>query len=78
MPLIHEFKGIKVYIYSREHRPPHIHAVYGEYEVLLNIETGERYVGYLPGRQMKLSVEWVSENSSQALRIFFELNGDLK
>ena len=41
MPLIDEFKGIKVYVYSREHRPPHVHMVYGEYELLLIIETGE-------------------------------------
>ena len=78
MPLIHEFKGIKVYIYSREHRPPHIHVVYGEYEVLLSIETVEVYAGYIPGKQKKLAINWISENSDQALRIFYELNRDLK
>lgn len=77
MPLIHEFKGIRVYIYSREHRPPHIHAVYGEYEVLLNIETGEIMAGYLPVKQKKLAVKWISENLDQAMRIFYELNRDL-
>lgn len=77
MPLIDEFKGIKVYVYSREHRPPHVHMVYGEYELLLIIETGEIYAGNLPNKKMKRAREWISNNSDQALNIFYELNIDL-
>jgi len=37
MPTINEFNGIKINIYSDDHRPPHIHAIYNEYEVLIEI-----------------------------------------
>jgi len=37
MPTVDRFNGIKVHIYNGEHRPPHKHAVYNEYEVLIDI-----------------------------------------
>ncbi len=77
MPLIDEFKGIKVYVYGREHRPPHVHMVYNEHEVLLIIETGEIYAGSLPIRKMKYALEWLLSNSDKVLIIFYELNVDL-
>ena len=38
MPTIDSFKGIKIHVYNGEHRPPHIHADYNEFEVLIRIE----------------------------------------
>lgn len=78
MPLIDEFKGIKVYIYSREHRPPHVHFVYGEYEVQLSIETAKIYAGYLPRKKYNHAMDWLSIHRVKALVIFYELNIDLK
>lgn len=37
-PSIFSYVGIKVYIYWNDHMPPHLHAVYGESEVLVSIE----------------------------------------
>ena len=48
------FHGIIIRIYSREHEPAHFHAVYGEYQVLIEIDTLETYSGYLPLRQQRL------------------------
>ena len=53
MPQIDAFNGIKISIYNGDHRPPHIHANYGEYEVLIVIETGQIYAGDLPTKQLK-------------------------
>jgi len=53
MPTIDFFDGIKINVYNGEHRPPHIHAVYGEFEVLLIIENCKIYSGFLPGKQLK-------------------------
>jgi hypothetical protein len=39
MPTIDQKKGIKINVFNGDHRPPHIHAVYNEYEVLILIET---------------------------------------
>jgi hypothetical protein len=41
MPTIDIIDGIKICIYNGEHRPPHFHASYNEYEVVLEIESGE-------------------------------------
>ena len=34
MPTIDTINGIKINVYNGEHRPPHIHAVYNEFQVL--------------------------------------------
>lgn len=77
MPTIDNFNGIKINIYNGEHRPPHIHAVYNEYEVLMTIENGIIYAGNMPSRQLKLISDWLSLNSQWALNVFFELNKEL-
>ena len=64
MPTIDFINGIKINVYNGEHRPPHIHAVYSEYEVLIVIETGAIYAGDLPLRQLKQVFDWLSGNSS--------------
>jgi hypothetical protein len=78
MPTIDSFNGIKIHVYNGEHRPPHIHADYNEYEVLINIENGEIYAGNLPAKQLKLVFDWLSGNSEWALEVFYELNPNLK
>ena len=78
MPLIDAFNGIKILIYNGDHRPPHIHASYGEYEILIVIETGRIYAGDLPSRQLKLVFDWLATNADEALDIFYQLNPELK
>jgi len=78
MPTIDSFKGIKIHVYNGEHRPPHIHADYNEFEVLVIIENGEIYAGDLPSKQLKLVFDWLSGNSEWALEVFYELNPNLK
>lgn len=39
MPEISRFFGIIIRIFFSDHEPPHFHAVYGEYEALIQIET---------------------------------------
>jgi len=53
MPTIDKINGIKINVYNGEHRPPHIHAVYKEFEILIVIESSEIYAGDLPNRQLK-------------------------
>lgn len=78
MPTIDVFDGIKINIYNGDHRPPHIHAVYNEYEVLIIIETSEIYAGDLPSKQLKKSFDWLAGNADWALTVFYELNPWLK
>jgi len=78
MPLLDSFKGIKIHVYNGEHRPPHIHADYNEFEVLIEIESGEIYAGNLPARQHKMVCDWLTGNTNWALQVFYELNPELK
>jgi hypothetical protein len=41
MPEISRFLGIVIAMYYRDHAPPHFHAIYGEYEVTIQIATGK-------------------------------------
>ena len=41
MPEICRFLGIVIAIFHREHGSPHFHAKYGEYEITVEIETGQ-------------------------------------
>ena len=50
MPEISRFFGIVIKIFYNDHGPPHFHAEYGEYEVLVEIETLAVYRGSLPPR----------------------------
>ena len=77
MPNFDVFDGIKVNIYNGDHLPPHIHALYGNDEVLLVIETGEVYAGWLPARQLKKAKDWLLINKADAARSFKTLNPHL-
>jgi hypothetical protein len=41
MPPISEFYGIAIYMYYRDHAPPHFHAIYGEFDAEISIATTE-------------------------------------
>lgn len=55
MPVIGRFYGvtIKMYFRQKEHEPPHIHAIYGEYIGMFSIYDGKMYNGDLPLREQK-------------------------
>jgi hypothetical protein len=78
MPVIDRFNGIQIHVYNGEHPPPHIHADYNEFEVLVEIISGEIYAGDLPIRQLKLVFDWLSGNADWALEVFYQLNPGLK
>jgi hypothetical protein len=41
MPNIETVKGIKINVNPNDHVPPHIHAIYGGYEALIEIRTSK-------------------------------------
>ena len=57
MPEISRFFGIVIAIYYRDHAPPHFHALYGEHEAIVMIESG-LVTGDLPKRARSLVEEW--------------------
>ena len=64
MPTLITLDSIKIMIYFQDHAPPHFHAFYNEYEVLIVIATLEVYRGELPNKQQKRVIEWASNNQA--------------
>ncbi|MCK9173163.1 DUF4160 domain-containing protein [Desulfuromonas thiophila] len=67
MPAISMFYGIVIQMFWMEHPPPHFHALYAEYEVLINIQTLEVLKGSLPRRAMVMVLEWANEHRAELM-----------
>lgn len=80
MPTIHILDSIKIDVYSREHPPPHFHALFAEYEILIDMGTLETYAGTFPKKQHKAVLDWASDIHVRKLLLntFNALNPDLR
>jgi hypothetical protein len=56
----------RIGMFSREHGVPHFHAVYGEYEISVEVETGTIH-GRFPPRALKLVLEWMNLHKQELL-----------
>jgi hypothetical protein len=59
MPEISRFLGIVIGIFYSEHGVAHFHAVYGEHEISVEVESGKIH-GQFPARALRLVLEWAS------------------
>ncbi len=62
MPIISMFYGIIIRMQSEKggkHNKPHIHALYGDYEIVVSLD-GETIEGNFPIKQLKLLLAWVA------------------
>jgi Domain of unknown function (DUF4160) len=59
MPEISRFLGIVIGIFYSEHGVAHFHAVYGEHEISVEIESGIIH-GEFPARALRLVLEWAN------------------
>ena len=66
MPELCRFLGIVIGMFYREHGVPHFHAVYGEYEISVEVETGTTH-GNFPARALKLVLEWMNLHKPELL-----------
>lgn len=67
MPEISRFLGIVIRMHFDDHRPPHFHAQYGEFEVEVAIERLEVLEGRLPSRALGLTMEWAAQHQDELL-----------
>jgi hypothetical protein len=67
LPTISVFFGILIRMYFNDHAPPHFHALYNEYEAVIEIETLTVLQGALPGRAMNLVLEWAQLRKAELL-----------
>ncbi len=66
MPEICRFLGIVIGIFPREHPPPHFHAVYGDYQITVEIRS-EVVHGDFPKRALRLVLEWLDLHQQELL-----------
>ena len=60
MPQISYFLGIIIRMFYRDHNPPHFHAVYADFEGIIDIEKNEIIGGELPPRVLGFVIEWTA------------------
>ncbi len=66
MPIISRFLGVIIAMYWDDHSPPHFHAKYGEYEIIVNIHTGV-IEGKFPKRALRLVLEWYELHKAELI-----------
>ena len=82
MPVIARLFGvvIKMYFRDSEHNPPHIHAIYGEYSGIFDIETASMTEGDIPSKLLPIIEDWITINRDELLYMwntqkFYKLDG---
>lgn len=67
MPKVVSIDGVDVYMYFRDHAPPHVHAFYGDDEVLVVVRDGTVYQGSIPANKLALVQQYVAEHAAALL-----------
>ena len=72
MPEISRFYGIviKMFFKPKEHEPSHIHALYGEYAGIFDLQSMEMTEGDLPKKAQELIKEWLYKNQEELLKMW--------
>ena len=60
MPQISYFLGVFIRMFYRDHNPPHFHAIYADFEGIIDIEKNELIGGELPPRVLGIVIEWTA------------------
>lgn len=65
MPELCRFYGIVIRMYFSDHGPPHFHALYGDQEALVEIDSLTVLHGRLSPRAKSLVLEWASLHQTE-------------
>lgn len=80
MPEISALLGLSFYLYffdNQQHKLPHLHVKYGNYELIVAIETGECLEGYLPSKQRKRAEQHIAKHRADFLNMWHKaVNGE--
>ena len=66
MPTLAVFYGIRISMNYNDHLPPHFHAEYQDYEVIVEIVSGA-IQGKMPRRALALIWAWLDEHREELL-----------
>lgn len=74
MPEVSRFYGIIIYMYIKDHNPPHFHARYNEFEAIISIENFGLLNGKLPSKALALVIEWASMHQTELKQNWHKLS----
>ena len=72
MPELCRFLGIIIFMNFNDHNPPHFHAKYGDYEIVIQIETGI-VEGKFPKRALNHVLEWFEMHKDELLQNWYSI-----
>lgn len=67
MPVLSRFYGIIIRMFFDEHVPPHFHAEYGEYELVVGISPIKILKGKVPKRVQSMVLEWAALHQAELI-----------
>ena len=67
MPQISYFLGVVIRMFYRDHNPTHFHAVYSNFEAIIDIQKNELISGFLPPRVLGLVTEWTALHQKELM-----------
>lgn len=72
MPVISRFYGIviKMYFRKKEHNPPHVHALYGEYNGMFSLVDTEMFEGDIPLKEQKIVQKFIEKNREKLIHMW--------
>lgn len=73
MPEIDALLGLSFCLYffdNQQHKLPHLHVKYGEFELIIAIETSECLEGYLPSKQRKRAEAHITMYQEQLMQMW--------
>jgi hypothetical protein len=73
MPTIAIIAGVRLMIYPKDHLPPHLHARFAEFEVLISILTGDVLEGSMPKAKLRDVQAWLAANREHVAYVWQEV-----
>lgn len=67
MPTICVFYGVQIRMFHRDHAPPHFHAIYGEFELVVGIQPVIVLQGAAPTRVKSMVLEWTALHQAELM-----------
>ena len=74
MPTFFIIEGVKICLFFDDHNPPHFHALFAEYEAVIEIKTLRILKGDLPRNKKQKILKWASLNEVELIEIWDGLN----
>lgn len=69
MPEISRFYGIIIYLYWRDHNPPHIHFAFGDYECTMDI-VRRTVEGTAPAKVISRVNKWLDIHAEEVMELW--------